>query len=1014
MKGYEGNPPIKDEISRDVYLNLFQKLKSPSFIWKKKDEDYTLVDYTEEALNYFQESGKPFHGKKSSELLAQCIEMHQDLETCTKNQLDIEREYSFTNTGFEKEKRVKVYYKCLNSDFTFVQLEEVKIAEENYSKNVKELLKFIEGSPAALAMLDTEMCYLARSDKWIADYNLIGKELIGKSHYEIFPEIGAEWKKIHQECLKGKADKRDEDYFIRQDGSIDWVRWEIRPWFQDNGEVGGIILFTELITEKKRIEKELKDQVIRSETNEAKLIEAQMVSKLGSWETNLLDLTVNWSPETYKIFELDPRAFQPTHESFLDFVHPDDRDMVHHKFIASFNTKNYNSVEHRIITAKGNIKIVEERWKILYDESGKPLRTFGTCQDITERRLIQQELLETKKISEENEYRLTLAVEAAELGVWDWNLQTNELIWDNRMYALHGFTENETKNTFEHWAHTLHPEDKSAVITELEQAKREERKFDSSFRIVKPNGQIAYIKAAGIFLKNELGLPYRMIGMNRDITELVNSIKNTEESEEKFRLAFMTASDAFSIGTITDGKLLEVNDKYFDIFGYTREECIHKTSQELNLYKNQEDRARILHELKTKGYVKDLELEGRKKNGQTVFVSMSVNYFTANGEDYLIGCIRDITDRRKAEQKQIANLKIIADYRNALDASTIVAITDAKGKIIHTNENFCKISKYTSEELIGQDHRLINSGYHSKDFIKTLWKTISSGKTWKGEFKNRAKDGSFYWVDTTIVPFLNEKGKPVKYIAIRSDITDRKIAEDERQKIMNDLIQRNRDLEQFSYIVSHNLRAPVANIIGISNLLLDSTLDQDQKDQLNIGLKKSIQGLDMTLKDLSYILQKKHEIHENKVTVNLTNLVENIQESIQNLINKEGAVFIVNFNEIDEIKTIKSYLHSIFYNLISNSIKYKQKAVNPIIEIKSQLSEKNIIITFKDNGIGIDLTKKKDQIFGLYKRFHFHTEGKGMGLFMVKTQVETLGGRIEIDSEINKGTTFTISFERPN
>jgi signal transduction histidine kinase len=255
---------------------------------------------------------------------------------------------------------------------------------------------------------------------------------------------------------------------------------------------------------------------------------------------------------------------------------------------------------------------------------------------------------------------------------------------------------------------------------------------------------------------------------------------------------------------------------------------------------------------------------------------------------------------------------------------------------------------------------------------------------------------------------FNDRNQPIRLYGILQDITERKQAEMERIKLVNNLMDRNTELEQFAYIISHNLRAPVANIIGASNAMEDADLTEGDKEILNKGINVSVRKLDEVVTDLNHILQVKDGMGGFKELVNFTEIVKDIEASIANLIFEADVEIKYNFEAVDEISTLKPYLYSIFFNLISNSVKYRRKHIHSVIEIRSKIANDKIELIFTDNGMGIDLKRQGDQVFGLYKRFHRNIEGKGMGLFMVKTQVETLGGKISIQSAVNIGTEFII------
>jgi diguanylate cyclase (GGDEF)-like protein/PAS domain S-box-containing protein len=286
---------------------------------------------------------------------------------------------------------------------------------------------------------------------------------------------------------------------------------------------------------------------------------------------------------------------------------------------------------------------------------------------------------------------------------------------------------------------------------------------------------------------------------DRDMSDRQQSEKALQQSLKE--LADIKFSlDQSSIVAITDAKgiITYVNDKFCKISQYSKAELIGQNHRIINAGYHSKAFFQEMWKTISDGQVWQGEIKNRAKDGTFYWVDTTiVPFLDSAGKPYQYVAIRhDITERKLTETALQQSLKDLADIKFSLDQSSIVAITDAQGTITYVNDKFCEISKYSKDELIGQNHHIINSGYHPKAFFQQMWKTIAQGQVWRGEIKNRAKDGTFYWVDTTIVPFLNNDGKSYQYVAIRNDITERKQLEEmlrqqsERERLVAEMAQR--------------------------------------------------------------------------------------------------------------------------------------------------------------------------------------------------------------------------------
>lgn len=353
--------------------------------------------------------------------------------------------------------------------------------------------------------------------------------------------------------------------------------------------------------------------------------------------------------------------------------------------------------------------------------------------------------------------------------------------------------------------------------------------------------------------------------------------------------------------------------------------------------------------------------------------------------------------------------------KSAIDEAAIVAITDKSGIITYVNKKFCAISKYSQLELLGQSHRIINSGYHDKKFFIEMWQTIASGHTWEGQVRNRAKDGSFYWVNTTIVPFMDANGKPVQYVSVRYEITKQKYAEEELKVNAKKLEISNQELQDFASVAAHDLQEPLRKILSFSDRLKAKAKDELSSESLDYleRIYSSAQRMRILINDLltySRVTTKAQPFSQIDLNQVLADVISDLELRLEQTAGK------IESDKLPSIEADPTQMRQLFQNLLSNSLKFIPNDRKPLIKIEASvlnvlaLKQPVCRITITDNGIGFE-EKYLDRIFTIFQRLHGRQEfeGTGIGLAVCRKITDRHGGLLTATSRPGEGSSFIIT-----
>jgi PAS domain S-box-containing protein len=370
----------------------------------------------------------------------------------------------------------------------------------------------------------------------------------------------------------------------------------------------------------------------------------------------------------------------------------------------------------------------------------------------------------------------------------------------------------------------------------------------------------------------------------------------------------------------------------------------------------------------------------------------------------VFGTLQDITQKKQTDLK-LKELALVAS--KTTDA---VIITDANAKISWVNNAFEKMTEYTLEEVVGKEQKDLLAGAKTNfDSLNKMMEATKLFEPTKATLLNYTKSGKPIWFDISITPVFDENGVCTNFIDVKKDVTERMEKQEQLQALTNVTADQNKRLLNFTYIVSHNIRSHSANLTGLINLI-DQTEDEEEKQDLFNMLKTSTHKLEETIQNLNEIISVQNNLNQAKSVLNLKQEIERTFLVVNDVI-LESKVQIK--NEVADninLEVIPAYLDSILLNLITNAIKYRSPERQPVIELSTETEGEYLVLLVKDNGLGLDLQKFKDKLFGMYKTFHNNPNSRGIGLFITKNQIEAMNGKVEVESQVNVGTTFKIYF----
>jgi PAS domain S-box-containing protein len=882
-----------------------------------------------------------------------------------------------------------------------------KQAEIALSESEEKLRLFIEHAPVSLLMLNRDMRHVAVSHRWLDDFQITGQNIIGLAHNEVFPDLNDEVKEAHQRTLKGEIVRKEEDSYTLPDGSIQWNRWEVRPWKTANGTIGGIIIFSENITKRREAEIALKE-------SEALLNEVGGIANIGGWEFDVATGTGKWTPEVYRIHELKSDSDISVMES-LDYYTQNSRKIVEKAFNDAINKSEPYDLELELVTAKGNHKWVRTigRPKI---ENGKAIKVTGSFQDITERKTAEEKLRKSEALLRE-------VGEMGKIGGWELDPTSGDIKVTPEIRKIHEIDSDE-KTSHGSGLSFYSSDSRERLEKAINNAVDKAESYDLELELISAKGNKKWVRTIGkpVFEDNKI---VKIRGTLQDITERKFAEKKLFEREEQLRIfiehapASLAMFDkemrfvAVSHRWLTDLSLEDIN-----VIGVSLYEILPEMPDEWKEIHNRALQGEIIR--------RDEDLV-ELNYGKMQWLHWEVRPWKTS--DGTIGGIvvfaEDITERKQSQDKLRENEALLNEVGNIAKIGGW-ELDLASGKPTWTPE-VAKIHELNIDVEMNAEMGLSYYPPQSREILeKAFNKLMEKNEPYELELEFITAKGKHKWVRTSGYPKIVE-GKIVKVTGTLQDITERKSAEEKLLEYAEELEDKNIELDKaliraeeatraksdFLANMSHEIRTPMNGVIGMTNLLLTTKLNEEQRHYVDTVKKSGEALLELIndILDISKIEAGKLELDE--VDINLQETLEDIA-SLLSVRAQDKGLELICMADPDvpvNVKTDPVRLKQLLLNLGGNAIKFTHEGEVAIWAslVSETHSRATIRFSVKDTGIGIP-DNKKNLLFRKFSQVDSSTTryygGTGLGLAISRQLVEMMSGEIGFESEEGKGSEF--------